>query len=182
MRNEIIEYLRENTKGKSVKELQNMIEKNFNGRITTNHIAYIKNRYGIKSGRIGQFEKGHKPLKHRPIGYEKNINGYVYIKIGEPSIYTSKQRYIYEKMHGKIPEGCIVIFADKNKTNFNPDNLILISKQEFLIMNDNGLYKEDVELTKTGVTLSKIINQLRKLSKKEKKTNDYKFRSGRIHK
>lgn len=167
MTNEQIEYLKDIVKGRSVKEIQGLLKKKFDTEFSKSHIAYIKNKYNIRSGPIATFEKGHTPLRYKPIGHERIKNGHVYIKVAEPSVYISKQRYIYEKAYGKIPKGYIVIFKDRNKRNFNLENLMLISKSEFLIMNDNHLYKEDTELTETGVLIAKIIDKINKLRRKE---------------
>lgn len=59
--------------------------------------------------------------------------------------------------------GYKVIFADKNKRNFNPDNLILVTDSEALIMNNNKLIYEDAELTKIGSLIAKVIDKTNKL-------------------
>lgn len=166
MTNQEIEYLRENVKGRNVTELAELINKKFNTAFKSSHITYIKNKYNIRSGPIGRFKEGHTPLRYKPIGHERIKNGHVYVKVAEPSVYISKQRYVYEKYKGKIPEGYIVIFADRDKRNFDIDNLILVSKSEFLIMNENHLHYENAELTKTGTNIAKIIDKTNKISHK----------------
>lgn len=166
MKEKIIKCIRENAKGRSVKELQEIIKIKLEEEISTSHIKYLKNKYNIKSGPIATFKKGHIPLRHVPIGSERIQNGHVLVKVAEPSIWKTKQRVVYEREHGEIPEGYIVIFADRNKRNYAPENLILLSKSEALIMNDNHLYKEEAELTKSGVLVAKIIDRTRKLERK----------------
>jgi K+ transporter len=61
-----------------------------------------------------------------------------------------------------------VIFADKNKRNFNLDNLILVADSEALIMNTNKLIYEEAELTKSGALIAKIIDKTRKLERRNK--------------
>lgn len=68
-------------------------------------------------------------------------------------------------MYGNIPTGYKVIFADKNTRNFEPDNLILVSDAEALIMNTKKLIYEDATLTKSGALIAKIIDKTNKLSK-----------------
>ena len=168
MTDEQIEYLKTIVKGRKVKEIAELLNKKFNENFSTNHISYIKLKYNIRSGPIGTFEKGHVPLRYRPIGHERIKNGHVYVKVAEPSEYVSKQRYLYEKAYGKIPEGYIVIFADRNRRNFDLNNLMLVSKSEFLIMNDNHLYYQEPELTKSGVLVAKIIEKTRKYERRKK--------------
>lgn len=166
MTNEQIEYLKTIVKGRSVKEIQELLKKKFDTEFTKSHIAYIKNKYDIRSGPLGRFEKGHTPLRYAPIGSERIKNGHVVVKVAEPSIWKTKQRVIYEEKYGKIPEGHRIIFADGNKRNFDIENLILVSDSEALIMSTNGLMYEDAELTKTGSLIAKIIDKNRKLERK----------------
>ena len=44
-------------------------------------------------------------------------------------------------------------------TNFDIDNLILVSKAEMLILNKNKLIFEDKDFTKVGVNIAKLINK-----------------------
>lgn len=55
------------------------------------------------------------------------------------------------------------MFADKNKRNFDIDNLILVSKSEDLIMNNNKLLFSNKELTKTGHLIAKVIDKTNKV-------------------
>lgn len=167
MKERIVEYLKENTKGRSVKELQEMIKTELGEEISISYIRHLKNKYNIKSGPIATFKKGHTPLRYAPIGSERKDGQHILVKVAEPSVWKTKQRVVYEREHGEIPEGYIVIFADRNKRNYDPENLILVSKSEALIMNDNHLYKEEAELTKTGVLIAKIIDRTRKLERRE---------------
>lgn len=112
------------------------------------------------------FKKGNIPHNHRPVGSERiNIDGYSEIKIKEPNKWILKHRYIYEQHYGKIPDGYNVMFADKNRQNFDIDNLILVSKHEDLIMNNKKLIYEDKELTKSGHLVAKVIAKTTKLKK-----------------
>ena len=74
-------------------------------------------------------------------------------------------------MYGNIPTGYKVIFADKNKRNFDIENLLLVSDNQALIMNTKNLRFENIELTKTGVLVAKLIEQT---NKKAEDTNEYK--------
>lgn len=61
-----------------------------------------------------------------------------------------------------------VIFADKNNRNFAPNNLILVSDSEALIMNMNKLIYEDSEITKIGSNIAKVIDKTNKMKHKLK--------------
>lgn len=113
------------------------------------------------------FQKGNVPFNHRSVNSERiNIDGYCEMKIKEPNVWVLKHRYIYEKEKGPIPKGYKVIFADRDKTNFNIDNLILVSSKEELILNRSRLIYENKELTKVGVNIAKLKSKIYEKQKK----------------
>lgn len=185
-------FLIDNVKGITLKELTERFNKQFNLNLSESSISNRKNKLGLSSGiKGGQFQKGHNtwnkgikgymganktsfkkgnvPHNYRPVGSERiTKDGYTEIKVGDPNKWELKHRYIYEKEHGKIPDGYNVMFADKNRLNFDINNLILVSKSEDLIMNRNKLIFENQELTRTGYLIAKIINKRNKLKKEGK--------------
>ena len=121
------------------------------------------------------FKKGNIPPNRSEIGQERiTQEGYTEVKIQDGALnknWILKHRYIYEQHYGKIPEGYNVMFADKNRQNFDIDNLILVSKHEDLIMNNKKLIYEDKELTKTGHLVAKVIAKTTKLKKAKVNNN-----------
>lgn len=107
------------------------------------------------------FRKG-QTINNRPIGSTRLGNdGYLVIKIEEPNKWQLYQRYVYEKAHGvKLAKNEAVIFADGDKTNFDIDNLIKVSKANLCYLNSNNLIFDDPELTKVGVTVSKVAEKI----------------------
>jgi hypothetical protein len=97
--------------------------------------------------------------KRRPIGTEINREGYLKVKIKngyDEKNYKSKHVLVWEEANGPIPEGHVVIFADRNKENFDLDNLILVSKKELCWMNHNKLIQSEKDLTKAAAVVAKI--------------------------
>ena len=182
------EYLASIVKGSTYKEItkkmNDKFEYNFSeeqvkgmmyrNKLTTGTGGYFKKgstpwNKGLK-GYMGanktSFKKGTIPPNQVPIGTESiTKGGYIKVKVGEPNKWKLKQRYIYEQHYGEIPKDCNVIFADKNIRNFDINNLILVSKAEMLILNNNKLIFEDKELTKVGVNIAKVIDKAKKRSK-----------------
>ena len=152
-------WIKDNAAGIRNEKLTEMFNKQFNMNITVGQLKKFKNYHHISSG-----------LKscNEPVGSERESKGYIVIKIAEPNVWIEKHRYIYESKYGKIPKGYKVIFADKNKRNFDIENLVLVSNSEALILNTNNLIYEDAELTKTGVLIAKVINKTNELSKRRK--------------
>ena len=125
------------------------------GRTGCFEIAHKPWNSGTKGMRLttanpGSYKKGNVPPNRRPLGSERidSKDGYVYIKVAERNPYTGfstryklKHVHRWEQTHGKVPPGKVVIFQDGNKFNFDPDNLVLVSRAELLRLNQYG-YKE----------------------------------------
>ena len=176
------EYLASIVKGKTYKELLELMNEKFEYEFSSQQIESALRRYNLKTGNTGQFKKyqepwnkglkgyiganktsfkkGTIPPNYKPVGTERFAkDGYIEVKVKDPNVWELKHRYIYKKHHGEIPNGYNVIFADKNISNFDIDNLILVSKAEMLILNKNKLIFEDKDFTKVGVNIAKLINK-----------------------
>jgi len=105
-------------------------------------------------------EKGH--VRSLPLGSEREKKGYVRIKTAQPNVWKYKQVFVWEQANGRLPEGHVVIFADKNTRNFALENLIAVSRKELLVMNRRGFIYKDRELTKAGNLLAKLSIIIRK--------------------
>ena len=107
-----------------------------------------------------RFKKGNKPKNYRPIGSERiTKDGYIEVKVADPNKWETKNKIIYKQYYGDIPKGHKVIYADGNKLNNDINNLILVSNNEELIMNRHKLRTENIELTKTGYLIAKVIDK-----------------------
>lgn len=111
----------------------------------------------------GIFRKGQRNAKQYQIGDEREYNGYIYVKVNDiqhegkttyamfGENWMPKQRYVYQKHNGEIPDGHIVIFLDNNKRNFAPENLYCISRSVHAVMNKNRWFTDDREHTLTAI-------------------------------
>ena len=107
-----------------------------------------------------RFKIGNKPKNYRPVGSERiTKDGYIEVKVADPNKWETKNKIIYKQYFGDIPKGHKVIYADGNKLNNDINNLILVSDNEELIMNRYRLRTEDIELTKTGYLIAKVIDK-----------------------
>lgn len=108
----------------------------------------------------------------KPIGSVKVVNGYKYIKVGMSNggFYKDWRREIdleYEKEHGEIPCGYMVVTLDNNRLNASPENLCAIPKSVAARMaNGHGkkLWSEFPEVTKTAIELCKLDDTIRKIA------------------
>lgn len=163
--NEQIEFLKNNVKGTSDKDLLKKFNERFNVNFNINQIMHYKRVLGLKNGNDTKFKKGLEPHNKKSIGCEfiDKATGYTYIKIAEPRTWIQKQRYIYEKYYGAIPEDYSIIFLDGDKTNFSKDNLKAIKRRDKLVMKNLKLFTNNSLLTENGLLTAQIINRLHDL-------------------
>lgn len=182
------EFIKVNVEGRTVKELTDLFNKTFNTSFKISQIRNFKKNHKLKSGVNAKFtkgnipynkgtkgvskanktcyKKGHVPHNALQIGAEVlRADGYTYVKVAEPNIWEFKHRLIYEKYKGKIPKGYKVVFADKNKRNFNIDNLILVTTKELLTMNAHHLIQDNSEFTKSGLIVADILIKIKECKK-----------------
>lgn len=189
------EFIRNNALGKGNAELTGLFNEHFGLDLPVQKIKTFKHNHKISSGLTGQFEKGHvpankgkkginqggvetqfkkghKPHNYMPVGSER-VNGddYVDVKIANPNKWKGKHLIIWETHHGKqVPKGHAVLFGDGNRRNFDPSNLILVSRAQLAVLNKNGLIQNNAELTRTGIIMADIYRKIgeRKRSARKK--------------
>ncbi|MFR7349483.1 hypothetical protein [Peptoniphilus sp.] len=117
------------------------------------------------------FKKGNKPHNTLQVGSTRiTKDGYKEIKVAEPNKWMLYQRYLYEKIHDeKLSKDDTIIFADGDKSNFDIDNLVKVSRSTLLVLNRNNLIYDDKELTKVGVSVGKLLDKANKRKKEVKK-------------
>lgn len=104
----------------------------------------------------------------KPVGSETFKGGYWWIKYNDkplPKKYTTqdryanwkmKHRYIWEKYHGDIPEGCKVIFLDGDRNNFSLDNLYCADTRALLYLMRNNMWYESGTLTLSAIKWAEL--------------------------
>jgi len=103
-----------------------------------------------------RFKKGHTGYGTRPPGTVRLLHdGYLQINVGAGK-WVYLHRVIYEGINGPIPKSHRVIFADGDKTNLSPSNLLCVSNSQLVIMNKYGLRYDNAELTKLGALSAKV--------------------------
>jgi hypothetical protein len=179
------EFIQSNVSGRIVYDLTEMFNARFGTELTYNQMrAFIKNN-GLKSGVITRFPSGHEPFnKGKPrtwtggeetrfkagniphnyvsVGSERvNADGYVDIKIEDPNKWRGKHLVVWEQHHGrKVPKGHVVIFGDRDRRNFDPDNLALVYRAQLAVMNQRQLIQNNADLTRTGIIIADIYKKL----------------------
>lgn len=106
----------------------------------------------IENSKVNQYKKGQDPHNTVAIGSERiTVDGYVEVKIrhcknneGKNRNFVLKQRLVYEQHFGLIPKDNVIGFKDGNTLNFEPGNLVLMSRKENMVKNslcDNSIVK-----------------------------------------
>lgn len=97
----------------------------------------------------------------KPIGFERvNKDGYVEVKVRDSRIdgiqsrepgrynenYRPKHHVVWEQAHGEpVPEGCNIIFADHDRRNFDPENLVAVPRRVWGTIMRTGLEFYDAD-------------------------------------
>jgi hypothetical protein len=189
-------FIKSKIAGRSYAELTALFNKRFELSMTVTQISGTIARYNLTNGRDcrfppglvpfnkgrkgscpagcekGWFKPGNTPQNWQPVGTEIiDEDGYTKVKTRNPKTWKFKHRLIWEKANGKIPRGHIVLFADRDRSNFALDNLILVSRNELAVMNHLGLISNDKDLTMVGKSIAdiKILIAERKRSAKKPK-------------
>jgi len=193
---EVKKYIADNYKGVGPREMTDRLNDLFNRNYTNDQIkAWYKNHklnsgldgFFVKGGtpynkgkkgvcpkgcEVGWFKKGNRPHTWVPIGTERvNADGYAEIKIQEGKKHKNwrgKHLLLWEASNGPVPKGHAVIFGDRDKTNLDLSNLILVSRAQLARLNQNGLIQDDADLTRTGVIIADLKVKIHEKAKKKK--------------
>ncbi len=192
---EIRDFIHQNYIGTGHQDMADMVNKGFGTNYTKDQIKGCYARYKLNSGLTGhyvkgqkpwnkgkpkswiggeetQFRKGNIPANRVPIGTERvdSKDGYIYVKIQDGHLNNNwKQKHvlIWEQYNGPVPDGHVIIFGDGNKRNFDPDNLILVSRAQLVRLNQLNLIQTDAELTRTGIIIADIVSKASQRRRKQ---------------
>jgi hypothetical protein len=113
-----------------------------------------------------QFKRGGVPSNGSaiPLGSEReDLDGYVYVKTSMLSsrpckndCWTLKHRVVYEQCNGPIPDGYMIVFADHDNRNFDPDNLVAVPRALWAVINKLGIEYFDADSLKTAMVIAEV--------------------------
>lgn len=138
-------WMLEHDAGESVFATIDAFEAEFGVRLNRSQVSLFRSTYGT-SRRVSH--GGGKPSK--PVGSERNgKDGYIMVKVKEwPDVPQTKDNWRFkhwvewERANGKpVPEGWTVFFADGDKRNFDPGNLVAIPRKYIGQLNNPELPK-----------------------------------------
>ena len=152
---EQIEFLKTNVAGRPIRALTTLFNVQFGLQKRHTAIKTLLGRLGVSNGLGSGFKLG-QGRPHKPVGSECiGGGGYVYMKDAN-SQWRPKHVLVWEALHGPTPKGYAVIFGDGDDRNFDPDNLLMVSRQELAVLNAFCLHGVNANLTKAGVALADL--------------------------
>jgi hypothetical protein len=133
-------------------------------RFSKGSVPWSKGLKGLQCSPATQFKPGVRPVNYMEVGSFKMHMGYQWQKIsdgGWPTSWRPTHHVVWAAHHGKeIPEGHLISFIDRNRENFDPANLELISKIDWMKRHTlHNLPKELAELVQLRGALNRVINK-----------------------
>lgn len=129
------------------------------GRFRPGNPAWNRGMKGVNGDSPVRFQPGNRPHNWLPVGTERNAGGWIEVKVAEPNRWRSKAMLLWEQHHGRpVPDGHVVLFADGDKRNFDPANLLLTSRAELAVMNKRRLILPGFgEGTRVGQLIARVV-------------------------
>ena len=185
-------FIENNCKNRTSMQLSELFNKHFKTNITAKQIQIYKKNHKLVSGIGSKFKKGQEawnkgkkgymganstsfkkgdiPANYRPVGSERidKKDGYTLIKVKDPRTWKRKHVVLWEEKHGKLKKGHVVIFGDGDKSNFDIDNLLCVSRAQLATLNSKSMIQKSAELTKVAIN---IVNLQHKINKRKRGEN-----------
>lgn len=146
--------------------LRKLDERGRQHRFQPGHKTWNAGLKGIDiGGKETRFKRGNCPHNRRPIGSERlDKDGYLYRKVSDTRVKRIDWRAVHviewERANGPLPKGKFVIFADGNRSNFEPSNLIAVTRAE--LMERNTVQRFPTELRRVIQLRGALNRQIRK--------------------
>ena len=158
-------FLRDNIQELTYSNLTKAFNAKFGTSLNEGNISDMcLKRLGIKRNHPWTFPKGRKSFVYScPIGAERTVGEQTFVKVSDiPNIgrtpskgndpnWKEKQFIVYEQAHGKIPDNKLIVFLDKNRKNFDINNLYCVNRKVNFMMAKNGWYSTDREHTLAAI-------------------------------
>lgn len=180
------QFLRDNINKYTYRQLTELFNAQFGTNLKEHSISDMcLKRMGVRRDKPFKFSKGRKDFVYTcPIGTESRIGDEVFVKVannyhegrtpskGSDSNWKRKQVLIYERAHGEISRGNLIIFLDKNRNNFNVDNLYCTTREVNFMMAKNRWYTTDREVTLVAIKWCELFYALKNDTKGALVMND----------
>lgn len=156
-------WLLENAPHLSRKETTLQFNELFNDNRTEDVLKVHCNRQlGIKRTKATITNSKHTRCDAKPIGSETVYQGFTFVKVTDKHLgnfydnWELKQRVLWKQKHGEIPPNHMIIFLNRDRTDFSDENLFCVSLAINAIMIRNKWYSTDRNITLTAIKLCEL--------------------------
>lgn len=109
----------------------------------------------------------------KPVGFERvSKDGYIEVKVRDSLIdgiqpnvpgsfnsnYRMKHHVVWEEHNGPIPPSTMIVFADHDKRNFDPDNLVAVPRKLWAVISKGSIPFWDKESLETAMNVARLKN------------------------
>lgn len=125
----------------------------------------------MERSRATRFKSGARPWNERPVGSEfVDSDGYVYVKVrddpggrrfapGRSGNWAPKQSLVYEDAHGSpAPADCMLVFADGDRRNFDPGNIVAVPRRLWTVINCRRLPYHDADTLRVAMATAEVMS------------------------
>ena len=162
---DLVNWLRENAKDYTIKELMPIVNKKFNETHTRLSLQKLLVRNKIEY-KYKNKNNSHNISKLELLTEYTKPDGMTLVKIGR-NRWEYKQRLIYELYYGvELTSDDYIIFLDQDRTNFDINNLARINRRESSILSNQKIFSKDKETTKTAIQVAKLMIKTNEVERK----------------
>lgn len=120
---------------------------------------------GLTGANRCSFKTGNVPPNRNPLWTERicSKDGFILMKVPEqdphtgfPTRYKHKHVWIWEQANGPVPQGMAVSFIDTKKLHCELENLMLVTRNELLLLNLHKYSEQSEELRPSILALAKL--------------------------
>lgn len=161
-------WLTERQRKLSCKDMTALFNQQFKTNRSENVIKVHCNRE-LKIGFLNSHFQG-----GAPVGSEKVINGYVWVKVsneshGKASFYSNwrqKSQVVWEQHYGRLPpKGYTIVFLDKNHKNTDIKNLYAVSGKVLREMSKKSWWSDNPGLTLAAIKWCELFYAIKGINK-----------------
>ena len=154
-------WMAEHDHGQRTDLLADEFEAEFGWRLNRNQINAWRARTGTQPK--GRRLYGGRPRV--PVGTERpSKDGYIVVKVADEATmamskdnWKLKHVHVWEQANGRtLPKGSCVYFADGDRTNFDPENLVEVPRRLVGIMNGLGLEWHDATTLRAVMAMAEL--------------------------
>ena len=114
------------------------------------------------------WRKGHLPGNTRKIGEERvTKDGFVQVHVAlrkrekRNDQWRMKHHIVWEEANGEpVPKGCNIVFADGDRRNFKPENLVCVSRADWAQIQRKGLQYSDADTLRNAIAISRLTRKV----------------------